>query len=61
MDAIGTGIPPWTKLFNRQEVLYDIVVQIQKEMPVVVRDTTTQVMEAHGVAAGTVTQGKRVA
>ena len=60
MDSIGTGIPPWTKLFNRQEVLYDIVVKIQKEMPVVVRDTTRTVMEEHGVAADTVTQCKWV-
>ena len=61
MGAVGSGIPPWTKLFNRQEVMYQIVTQIRKEMPVVVRDETRNVMEQHGVAAGTVTQGKWVA
>ena len=58
-DSIGSGIPPWTKLYNRQELLYDIVVRIQKEMPMVIKDTTRTVMEEHGVVAGTVTQGNR--
>ena len=56
-NCIGSGIPPWTKLFNRQELLYDIVVKLREEMPEVVENTTRTVMEEHGVAAGTVTQG----
>ena len=54
---MGSGIPPWTKLFNSQELLYDIVTKLREEMPEVVENTTRTVMEEHGVAAGTVTQG----
>ena len=57
MDSIGSGIPPWTKLFNNQQVLHDIVVKMRKELPHIIRSTTSSLLEEHGVKAGNITQG----